>query len=74
MSDDEQLTTQPQYHARPARYGRPATVIARFLDEQGRRCTQFVAVCNSTLRDCDEDARLIARAFNERENRRGESA
>lgn len=46
----------------------PSLVIQRFLDDQGRRCTQFVAECNSAGRDTDADAQFIADAF----NRRGE--
>lgn len=66
--DDPPLTTTKRYEARPEKSGRPAMVIARFLDEQGRRCTQFVATCASTMRDCDDDARFIAKSFNERDN------
>lgn len=64
-NNEEPLSTKKRYKAIHEQAGRRAMVVAHFLDEQGRRCTQFVAICNSTLRDCNADAELIAKAFNE---------
>jgi len=40
----------------------PTHVKRTFLDEQGRRVTQFVATCNDMLPEVHANARLIAAA------------
>lgn len=55
------------YTAHKAKHGRPSFVKAQWRDAAGRRITQFVATCQSTRRDTDADAELIAAAFNARE-------
>ena len=40
----------------------PATIVNIYYDEQGRRCTRFVAVCNGHGCESDSDAIFIAAA------------
>jgi len=45
-----------------AEFDVPSHVRRRFLDEQGRRCTQFIADCNMNMMEHAANARLIAAA------------
>ena len=58
------MSETKKYEAWPEAGDRPALVVCRFNNEQGLRCTEFVAMCESATRDRDADALFIADAFN----------
>lgn len=54
---------EPRYEAREATAGSPALIRYVYRDAHRRRCTQFVATFESSLRDNYRDAIICAKAL-----------